>query len=150
MTSHERLTTLRMVAEFREIPPAELTALASAMREEVYEAGEPVCVEGEPADRVFIVHAGEVSVTQEGRSGIVQVAARGALFGEVAFFDRAFRTATVGARTACIVLSLEFERFRQFLLANPDSALVIAARLARMLRAAEAMLIRLQHDRRPD
>jgi CRP/FNR family transcriptional regulator, cyclic AMP receptor protein len=150
MTPHERLTTLRVVAEFREIPPAELIALASAMREEVYEPGEPVCIEGEPADRIFIVHAGEVSVTQQGRSGVVQVAARGALFGEVAFFDRSFRTATVTTRTVCTVLSLEFERFRQFLLANPDSALVIAERLARMLRAAEVLLMGLQHGQRSE
>lgn len=148
MTPGERLTTLRTVAEFRELPLSELATLASAMRDEVYEAGEHVCVEGEVADRVFIVHDGEVSVTQEGRSGVVQLASRGALFGEVAFFDRAFRTATVTARTACIVLSLEFERFRKFLLANPDSALVIAARLARMLRTAEAMLVKLESVQR--
>ncbi len=148
MTPGERLTTLRMVAEFRQLPPSELAILASTMRDESYAAGEHVCVEGEVADRVFIVHGGEVSVTQEGRSGEVQLASRGAMFGEVAFFDRAFRTATVTARTPCIVLSLEFERFRKFLLANPDSALVIAARLARMLRTAEAALVKLEREER--
>jgi cAMP-dependent protein kinase regulator len=143
MTSDERMTTLRLVAEFRELALSEVTALASAMREEVYAAGEHVCTEGEVADRVFVVHDGEVSITQQGRSGIVQAAARGAMFGEVAFFDRALRTATVTARTECIILSLEFERFRRFLLANPEAALVIAERLAHMLRRAEAALIQI-------
>ena len=145
MTPYERLATLRMIAEFRQVASAELTALASAMREEFYAAGEPVCVEGEVADRIFIVHEGEVSVTQTGRSGIVQVVSRGGLFGEVAFFERGRRTATVTANSACTILSLEFERFRKFLLANPDSALMLAERLAHMLRAAEAMLVQSGH-----
>lgn len=71
----------------------------------------------------------------------MQLVSRGGLFGEIAFFERGRRTATVIAKSPCTILSLEFERFRKFLLANPESALILAERLARMLRSAEAMLV---------
>jgi CRP-like cAMP-binding protein len=148
MTLDERLATLGMVPEFRQLRGPERTALASAMREEVYGSGEIVCAQGELADRVFIVHSGELLVTQAGREGVVQHLSRGALLGEVAFFEADLRTATVTTATPCSILSLEFERFRRFLLAHPDSALVIAARIARMLRNAEATLVELERLRR--
>lgn len=148
MTLDERLATLQMVPEFRQLVGPERTALASAMREETYEEGEVVCGEGEIADRVFVVHGGEFSVTQSGRDGVVQQLSRGALLGEVAFFDGSLRTATVTATTPSTILSLEFERFRKFLLAHPDSALVIAARIVHMLRHAETALVELQRAQR--
>jgi CRP-like cAMP-binding protein len=148
MTLDERLATLQMVPEFRQLAGPECTALASAMREEIYEKGEVVCVEGEVADRVFILHSGELSVTQAGREGVVQQLSRGALLGEVAFFDGSLRTATVTATTPSTILSLEFERFRKFLLAHPDSALIIAARIVHMLRHAETALVELQRAQR--
>jgi hypothetical protein len=102
-----------------------------------------------PAGRgAGVVHSGELSVTQAGREGVVQRLSRGALLGEVAFFENRLRTATVTATTPCSILSLEFERFRKFLLAHPDSALLIAARIARMLRNAEATLVELECARR--
>jgi CRP-like cAMP-binding protein len=148
MTLDERLATLGMVPEFRQLPGPERTALASAMREEVYGSGEVVCAEGEVGDRIFVVHSGRLSVTQAGRDEVLQQLSRGAMLGEVAFFEGGLRTATVTATTPCSILSLEFERLRKFLLANPDSALIIAARLARMLRNAETMLVELERGRR--
>lgn len=148
MTLDERLATLQIVPEFRQLAGPERTALASAMREEIYEKGELVCVEGEVADRIFILHTGELSITQSGRDGVVQHLSRGALLGEVAFFDGSLRTATVTATAPSTILSLEFERFRKFLLANPDSALIIATRIVRMLRHAETALVELQRAQR--
>jgi CRP-like cAMP-binding protein len=89
-----------------------------------------------------------VSVTQAGREGVVQQLSRGALLGEVAFFDGSLRTATVTATTPSTILSLEFERFRKFLLAYPDSALIIAERIVHMLRHAETALVELQRAQR--
>ena len=47
-----------------------------------------------------------------------------------------------------MILSLEFERFRKFLLAHPNSALIIAARIVHMLRHAETALVELQRAQR--
>lgn len=77
MTLDERLATLQMVPVFRQLVGPERTALGLAMREESYEEGEVVCVEGEAADRVFIVHGCELSVIQRGREGVVQQLSRG-------------------------------------------------------------------------
>jgi CRP/FNR family cyclic AMP-dependent transcriptional regulator len=140
MTLEERTLTLSMIPEFRELRGPERRHLASAMREEAYSTGEVVCREGEPADRVFVVHNGMLVVTQSGRDGAVRHLTRGALVGELAFFDGNVRTATVSAATESELLSLDYERLRKFLLAHPDAALVMAARIARMLRSAEEAL----------
>lgn len=52
------------------------------------------------------------------------------------------------AKTLSTMLSLEFERFRKFLLAHPNSALIIAGRIVHMLRHAETALVELQSAQR--
>jgi len=47
-----------------------------------------------------------------------------------------------------MILSLEFERFRKFLLTHPDSTLIIAARIVHMLRHAGTALVELQRAQR--
>lgn len=138
MTLEERLHALAAVAEFRELAAEARAALAAAMREEVYAAGETVIAAGEQADRVFVLCDGVLEVMLAGRAEVVRRLERGALLGELAFFADDVRTATVQAKTDCTLLSLPFENFRAFLLAHPEGTLILAARIVRTLRALEA------------
>ncbi len=140
MTLEQRFHALAAVPEFRDLPTEARAALAASMREEAYAAGEVVIVTGDPADRVYVLCDGVLTVTQEGRSGVVRRLERGALLGELAFFADAVRTATVRAEGACVLLSLHFDNFRAFLLANPASALILAGRIVRTLRGLELTL----------
>jgi CRP-like cAMP-binding protein len=138
MTLDERLRALLSVPEFATLAPGTRATLAAAMRAEMFGAGETVIAAGEPADRVFVLCQGTLTVTQEGRGGIVRRLEPGALLGELAFFADARRTATVRAATDCVLLSLPFENFRAFLLSYPEAALILTGRIVRALRELEA------------
>lgn len=140
MSPDERIATLAAVAEFRGIAPQALAMLAAAMREERFAKGETVIAAGEAGDRVFVLCQGELEVTQPELAGRVQRLARGALLGELAFFAGKTRTATVRAATDSVLLSLPYANFRDFLLTHPESALVLAERLARKLLNVEEEL----------
>jgi CRP/FNR family cyclic AMP-dependent transcriptional regulator len=144
MTLEERLRALIEVPEFRDMATDSRAVLASAMREEFFSAGEIVVEAGEHADRVFVLCEGNLAVTQPGRAGVVRTLERGALLGELAFFEDAMRTATVRAGVDSVLLSLPFENFRAFLIAHPGSALILAGRIVRALRGLEAEVARMQ------
>ncbi|MGD1037574.1 MAG: cyclic nucleotide-binding domain-containing protein [Roseiarcus sp.] len=140
MTGLHRPGCLMAVPEFRAIAPATRAELAAAMREERFAAGETVLTEGQFADRLFVLCEGVVEVVQSEMPGRRQRLGRGALLGELAFFTAESRTASVRAVTDCLLLSLAYPNFREFLLANPEAALRLAERLAHKLHALEAEL----------
>ena len=144
MNLEERLRILASVPEFRGMPDAARATLAAALREERFAAGEVVIEAGEHADRVFILAAGLLEVTPPGREQTKRRLERGALLGELAFFASDLRTATVTAASDCVLLSLPYENFRSFLIANPESALVLTGRIVRTLREIEAELAQRQ------
>jgi CRP-like cAMP-binding protein len=142
MTLEERLRALIEVPEFRDMAADARAVLAAAMREEFFAAGETVVEAGEHADRVFVLCEGSLVVTQPRRAGVVRTLERGALLGELAFFEDEVRTATVRAGIDSVLLSLPFENFRAFLIAHPGSALILAGRIVRVLRGLEAEVAR--------
>ncbi len=138
MTLEERYRALTMVPELRGMEADARATLAAGMREEAFAAGEVVVAAGEQADRVFVLCGGTLEITQDGRAEIIRRLGPGTLLGELAFFADTARTATVRAADAATLLSLPFANFRAFLLRNPESLLVLAARLARTLLDLEA------------
>jgi MFS family permease len=83
---------LAVVAGRREVPP-----------------GETVVTEGEPGDDFFVVEAGGLSVSVDGRE--VRRLEPGDSFGEVALLRRVPRTATVSATRTSVLLTLDHEAF---------------------------------------
>ena len=144
MTLEERLRALIEVPEFRDMAADSRAVLAAAMREEFFAAGETVVEAGEHADRVFVLCEGTLAVTLPGLAGVVRTLERGALLGELAFFENDVRTATVRAGVDAVLLSLPFENFRAFLIAHPSSTLILAGRIVRALRSLEATVARRQ------
>ena len=141
MTLDERLQVLSAVPEFRGMPAQARSTLASAMREEFFASGETVVAKGEHADRVFVLCQGSLEVSQMENVKGVRRLERGALLGELAFFANDMRTATVRAVSDCTLLSLPYENFRAFLIAYPESALILTARIVRTLRDVESEMV---------
>ncbi len=137
MTLEERYDALLAVLEFQDLPQDALSALAAGMREERFQPGETVVAAGETADRVFVLCAGALDVTQPGRDGVLRRLGPGTLLGELAFFADTVRTATVQAALPSTLLSLGFENFRAFLMRHPASLLVLTGRIVRTLREIE-------------
>jgi CRP-like cAMP-binding protein len=84
----------------RGLDSGELELLQSLLEEQTFGPGEPVCREGDPADRVYFLHRGRVSVSlrlDSKHNHRLGAFAAGWVFGESAFFPGHHRTADITA-----------------------------------------------------
>lgn len=104
---------------FSDLPHAVAGVMARRLRYQTYQAGNEVIKQGSEGDQFFIVVDGEVDVVAEQADGSEQFLATlgpGESFGEAALLLNTPRTATVRARTALRVLSLDRATFEQVVL----------------------------------
>ena len=88
-----------------------------------YEPGAVILREGEVGDSIFLIGSGsaEAVLFAGGDQPLVlSVMRRGETFGEMGFFERRPRSATVRARDACLVLEIKGEGLRALADAHPD------------------------------
>jgi ATP-binding cassette subfamily B protein len=90
--------------------------------------------EGDIGDRFYLIARGSVEITRsaasDGAEHVVNVLDDGDYFGEIALLERTPRTASVRARTPCILLSLASQHFEQ-LLAEESGVRAAIERVAR-------------------
>lgn len=138
LNAAQRIEALGLSPVFSDLPASELGVLAEMLETEYLRAGELLCEYGEPSDRVYLVVAGTLSVFVPGQAQPVRTLHRGALLGEYGMFGSLVRTATVKADTDATLLSLDYQRFRAFLLQFPAATLVLLRTAVERLVAAEA------------
>jgi CRP-like cAMP-binding protein len=108
------------------------------MRSRLYQAGEPVFANGEVADRLYFVAAGQVELPEVGST--VQA---GQMFGEIAFFAPGHRrSSSARCVSDCTLLSIDETTFRELVYQNPDFGLavvrLIAGRLSEDVRRLQS------------
>ena len=127
------LALLARSAMFRSVPPAELEALAPALKQRTFAKGTFIFHEGDPGHALYLITAGQVKIARLGRGGqeaVFTVLLPGDLFGELALLDeKAFRTADAQALelTECVTLG------RDALIAFLDHHPAVLRRLVSML-----------------
>lgn len=84
-------------------------------------AGRAVFEEGEPGEMLYVIVRGQVDVHRREADGErhVTVLEPGDFFGEIALLEEVRRTATVRARTPCLLLALERADFQELLAEAP-------------------------------
>ena len=113
----------------------EVGMIAGKLHPVEVEAGSVVARQGAPADKFIVVVDGELEVTREaeGASETVATLGPGDFFGEVAILTDAPRSATLTARSAASLLTMERDQFRdvvaQALATGPDFDRIIRERL---------------------
>src|SRR5207253_6201465 len=121
----EKMVALRSAPIFSALAPGALVELARASREDEYQAGQSLCVEGEEGSEVFILLSGDVKVLVRDGDGekVVSSEVAGGFIGELAVLDPAPRSATLRAGDdGTRVLRLGGEAFRNALNADPSIA----------------------------
>ena len=102
-----------------------------------------VFFQGDDADRVYIVLAGEVAVetiSVDGRTVPIVVLRTGEVFGEMAVLDNGFRSANVRALQASRVVSVSKNTFLDLVAKQPDFALSLIRDLVSRLRVTDAQI----------
>jgi CRP-like cAMP-binding protein len=102
-----------------------------------YEAGEPIVDYLDSSDDVFFVTAGEASVTiysLAGKAVSFRTLGPGDMFGEYAAIDGEPRSASVEARSDCLIASMSGKEFRKLLETQPVVAHAVLKGLVRNAR----------------
>ena len=90
-----------------------LTALAERMKKETYNAGTRVIQQGDPGDRFYVIHQGELKVSRAGQSSPLARLSPGQFFGETALITGEPRNADVDAATDVVLYSLDAKSFQE-------------------------------------
>jgi CRP-like cAMP-binding protein len=135
----ERLDLLGRNAFFRTLTSGQLSAIAPLTRCLRFAPGEAVVVEGEEGHAMFQVVRGSLEVLKRLEDGTLKAVAQlgeGAVFGEMSVFNEEPRSATVRARSECVLLEVERDDLRPVLEGNPQLveqlALLISERRAQL------------------
>jgi MFS family permease len=100
---------LREVGMFRPLPIAAVDNLARHVEQADYAAGQVVFQQGDHGDRFYVIADGEAEVIGDGQ--VIRTLIPGDGFGEIALLRDTTRTATVSARTALRLFTLDRHHF---------------------------------------
>lgn len=137
LSTVDKMIALRSTPIFSRLEPESLERLANACKEGRYDPGQPLCIEGESGNEVFILVEGGVDVVRgegENRKLLAQEKA-GGFIGELAVLDPAPRSATVLAGAKGVyVLRLDGWAFRDALHHDSSIAEEVLRTLAQRLK----------------
>jgi CRP/FNR family cyclic AMP-dependent transcriptional regulator len=129
---------LRTVPLFKDLDETELAAVAELCREERFVSGEYIFREGESGNRLYLITKGEVRISRDvPRSGeeALAVLKPGAVFGEMAVFDRSERSTHAISNGGTVALTIARSDFEMLLDLNRELAYKVLWAVTRLLSA---------------
>jgi CRP/FNR family transcriptional regulator len=132
---------LRQVPLFASLTIDQITAVAGWFHVEAFDQDAMIFLEGDPADRLWVVSAGQVKIvkhTSDGQENLLEVITPGEMFGGAGLLLAA-HPATAVAMTPTTALSIERGPYLQLIRQYPDIALRIIDLLGERLQAAMKM-----------
>jgi CRP/FNR family cyclic AMP-dependent transcriptional regulator len=114
----------------------------------VYRDGEPIVLQGEMGDCMFVIQQGRVEVLREepGRTFRLTELGPGEIFGEMALCDRAPRSATVRAVGEVRALTVDKRTFLRRVQEDPSLAFNVLRALSARIRALDEEVARLREQ----
>jgi CRP-like cAMP-binding protein len=111
-----------------------------------YGDGEVIIRQGDVGDCMYVIQAGQVEVVREDGDQELRLAMldEGAVFGEMALFDRETRSATVRAVGEARVLTLDKRTFLRRVHEDPSVAFRIVQSMSYRIRQLNDELVRLK------
>jgi CRP-like cAMP-binding protein len=99
-----------------------------------FAAGEVIIEEGQVGHHMYVVMEGEVDISLKGR--ILATAAPGEIVGEMALINSELRSATVTAKSDCLLAQIDQASFESLLQHVPEFTIHIMNVLANRLKGA--------------
>jgi glutaminase len=130
----------------RGLSEAQVERLEKLLEPMQFAAGDTIVRKGEPADRIYFLVDGEVSVLTDLANGELtrlSTLSRGMTFGELAAVSREARSADVRADAAAACFALPVATFERLAESDPDIKLVL---LENLLAGVSQTVARLTHE----
>jgi CRP-like cAMP-binding protein len=129
---------LRTVPLFKDLDDTELAAVADLCREERFVSGQYIFREGESGNRLYLITEGEVRISRDvpgsGEEALA-VLKPGAVFGEMAVFDRSERSTHAISNGGTVALTIARSDFEMLLDLNRELAYKVLWAVTRLLSA---------------
>jgi CRP/FNR family cyclic AMP-dependent transcriptional regulator len=103
-----------------------------------FKAGDVIFKSDEPGDVMYLVTKGEVEIWIHDK--VVENVAPGGVIGEMALLDMGPRSATATAKTDCLLLAIDRERFENQVRKSPSFALQVMRNMAERLRRVDQFI----------
>jgi hypothetical protein len=136
-----RVEFLKKIHLFRGLSDDQLKAVAEELQEQVFDEPDTVFLQGAPADALYLIYQGRVSITRRVAEKQVRLGTlvRGDYFGEQGLLTGRSRSATIQADKGTLVLILYREGFKNLLRKVPGlranfQIMIDSRALARQLR----------------
>ncbi len=127
---------LKQVMIFKDLDDNEIAQIADVCREEKFVSGEYIFREGEHGNRLYLIVNGEVRISRDvpgsGEEALA-VLKPGALFGEMAVFDRTERSTHAISNGGTAVLTINRPDFEMLLDFNREMAYKVLWSCVRLL-----------------
>lgn len=120
LSSEEKIRPIMACETLAPLGESGAAILGEMMTDQSYADGDQIMGEGSAADRIFVVVQGSVSVYLPGATSPVRQMGSGSILGEYGLFASRHRTTTVKADGDCVLLWLEYPRFKSFLHQFPE------------------------------
>jgi CRP/FNR family cyclic AMP-dependent transcriptional regulator len=134
----EQRNSLKGIAIFAGLAPDAIKRIERRCAWKRYAPGEPILDYLDGSDDVFFLTLGEVRVTiysSVGKAVSFRELSAGEIFGEFPAIDGGSRSASVEARTNCVIASMSGASFRELLQSEPGLAHALLPRLVKTIRA---------------
>ena len=129
--------TLASVPLFASLSEADRRSLAARVRSRRFSAAETVFHRGDPAAHLYVLVSGTAKITlpdEYGKEAVIALLRPGEVFGELALFDDAPRSATVVSVGECECLLVGRDEFLALLERAPQTMREVLRLLARTIR----------------
>lgn len=140
----QRHELLERVPLFRGLSEDARISLSQRLVERRFLAGELVFAKGDTGSTMFLVLSGSVEIFLPPEGGAERVDLKevneGEHFGELSLFDDKPRSASVEAKTDCVLLELSREHFVSDIVRSETAVLAILSEMAVRLRDTNALL----------
>ncbi|MEP6989613.1 MAG: cyclic nucleotide-binding domain-containing protein [bacterium] len=132
----DTISLLKAVAIFRDLDESEIAQVSEICREETFVSGEFIFREGESGNRLYLICDGQVRISRDvpgsGEEALA-VLKPGALFGEMAVFDRSERSTHAISNGGTTVLTITRPDFEMLLDFNRELAYKVLWSVTRVL-----------------
>lgn len=137
------VTILKQIDLFRDLSEEQLQQIEQIVSEVTFAEGKTVCKQGDPADKIYIISAGQVEIVVEHDNGSQQSVlylGSGQVIGEMTLVDEGQRSASVIAvEDSTRVYSIPNAKFTALCQYNTDIGYII------MRNIAQDMSFKLRH-----